>query len=61
MKISWLTYPPGLINRMTTGMKYLWWHLSRENANRVLIEAEPAPPAHAISPAASQARKHHIS
>ncbi len=36
-----LTYLPGALNRMTAGMKYLWWHLSHENTNRVLIEPEP--------------------
>jgi NADH:ubiquinone reductase (H+-translocating) len=57
--IAWgllhLSYLPGTVNRMTTGLKYLWWHLSHEEANRVLIEPEPAtpPPAapHAIPPA----------
>jgi NADH dehydrogenase len=48
--IAWgflhLTYLPGAVNRMTTGMKYLWWHLSHENTNRVLIEPEPATPPH---------------
>jgi NADH:quinone reductase (non-electrogenic) len=39
-----LTYLPGVVNRMTTGLKYLWWHLSHENTNRVLIEPEPATP-----------------
>jgi len=46
--ITWgflhLTYLPGTVNRMTTGLKYLWWHLSHENTNRVLIEPEPASP-----------------
>ena len=32
--IAWgflhLTYLPGALNRMTTGLKYLWWHLSHE-------------------------------
>jgi NADH dehydrogenase len=41
-----LTYLPGVVNRMTTGLKYLWWHLSHENTNRVLIEPEPATPAY---------------
>jgi NADH dehydrogenase len=48
--IAWgflhLTDLPGAVNRMTTGMKYLWWHLSHENTNRVLIEPEPATPPH---------------
>ena len=35
-----LTYLPGALNRMTAGMKYLWWHLSHENTNRVLIEPD---------------------
>jgi NADH dehydrogenase len=35
-----LTYLPGVLNRMTAGMKYLWWHLSHENTNRVLIEPD---------------------
>jgi NADH:ubiquinone reductase (H+-translocating) len=48
-----LTYLPGAVNRMTTGMKYLWWHLSHENTNRVLIEPEPATPPH---PAPSRGR-----
>jgi NADH:quinone reductase (non-electrogenic) len=39
-----LTYLPGALNQMTAGMKYLWWHLSHENTNRVLIEPEPAAP-----------------
>jgi NADH dehydrogenase len=46
--IAWgllhLSYLPGAVNRMTTGLKYLWWHLSHEEANRVLIEPEPATP-----------------
>jgi NADH:ubiquinone reductase (H+-translocating) len=25
-----LTYLPGALNRMTAGLKYLWWHLSHE-------------------------------
>lgn len=37
-----LTYLPGALNRMIAGMKYLWWHLSHENTNRVLIEPEAA-------------------
>lgn len=48
-RLAWLawgvlhiSYLPGRLNRLTTGLKYLWWHLSHENANRVLIE--PAPP-----------------
>lgn len=47
-RLAWLawgalhiSYLPGQLNRLTTGLKYLWWHLSHENANRVLIEAEP--------------------
>jgi NADH:ubiquinone reductase (H+-translocating) len=57
--ITWgflhLTYLPGALNRMTTGLKYLWWHLSHENTNRVLIESEPAtpPPAHPAGTAGS--------
>lgn len=46
-RLAWLawgflhiTYLPGALNRMTTGLKYLWWHLSHETANRVLIESE---------------------
>ena len=35
-----LTYLPGTLNRMTAGMKYLWWHLSHENTHRVLIEPD---------------------
>jgi NADH dehydrogenase len=38
-----LSYLPGIINRATTGLKYLWWHISHENANRVLIEPEREP------------------
>lgn len=53
--ITWgflhLTYLPGAVNRMTTGLKYLWWHLSHENTNRVLIEPEPATPPPATAPA----------
>ena len=56
--ITWgflhLTYLPGTVNRMTTGLKYLSWHLSHENTNRVLIEPEPATPPPA-PPAAPQA------
>ncbi len=37
-----LSYLPGAVNRMTTGLKYLWWHLSHENANRVLMDGEAA-------------------
>lgn len=33
-------YLPGGANRMTTGLKYLWWHVSHESADRVLIEPE---------------------
>ncbi|HET7244682.1 MAG TPA: NAD(P)/FAD-dependent oxidoreductase [Streptosporangiaceae bacterium] len=47
-----LTYLPGALNRMTAGMKYLWWHLSHENTDRVLIEPEPA-----AGPAAPLARQ----
>ena len=58
--ITWgflhLTYLPGAVNRMTTGLKYMWWHLSHEEANRVLIEPEPAAPAPPTPPAASPAR-----
>jgi NADH:ubiquinone reductase (H+-translocating) len=36
-------YLPGVVNRVATGLKYLWWHLSHENTNRVLIEPEPQP------------------
>ncbi len=47
--ITWgflhLTYLPGALSRMIAGMKYLWWHLSHENTNRVLIEPERAVPA----------------
>jgi NADH:ubiquinone reductase (H+-translocating) len=43
--IAWgvlhLGYLPGAASRMTAGLKYLWWHVSHENANRVLIEPEP--------------------
>lgn len=43
--IAWgflhLGYLPGTANRMTVGLKYLWWHFSHENANRVLLEEEP--------------------
>ena len=58
--ITWgflhLTYLPGAVNRMTTGLKYLWWHLSHEEANRVLIEPQPAAaPAPPTRPAASPA------
>ena len=60
--ITWgflhLTYLPGVMNRLTTGLKYLWWHLSHEEANRVLIEPEPAAPARATPPAAAQAHQH---
>jgi NADH:quinone reductase (non-electrogenic) len=63
--ITWgflhLTYLPGVINRMTTGLKYLWWHLSHEEANRVLLEPEPAGPAPTTPPAADQAHQHPIS
>jgi NADH:quinone reductase (non-electrogenic) len=57
--ITWgflhLSYLPGAVNRMTTGLKYLWWHLSHEEANRVLIEPGPAAPAPAAAPGASPA------
>ena len=43
--IAWgflhLGYLPGTANRMTVGLKYLWWHFSHENANRVLLDEEP--------------------
>ena len=35
-----VAYLPGAMNRMTTGLKYLWWHITHENANRLLIEPE---------------------
>lgn len=48
-RIAWIawgflhvSYLPGAVNRMTTGFKYLWWHVTHENANRVLMEDEPA-------------------
>ncbi len=45
--IAWgflhIGYLPGVVNRMTTGLKYLWWHVSHETTNRVLIESEPVP------------------
>ncbi len=50
-----LTYLPGALNRMTAGMKYLWWHLSHENTHRVLIEPEPA--AAPAAPAGPPARQ----
>jgi len=60
--ITWgflhLTYLPGVINRMTAGLKYLWWHLSHEEANRVLIEPGPAALSDATPPTASPARQH---
>lgn len=60
--IAWgllhLTYLPGALNRMTTGLKYLWWHLSHEEANRVLIEPEPATPPPAAPRAIPPARQH---
>jgi NADH:ubiquinone reductase (H+-translocating) len=60
--ITWgflhLTYLPGAINRTTAGLKYLWWHLSHEEANRVLIEPEPVAPAPATPTAAAQAHQH---
>ena len=60
--IAWgllhLTYLPGAVNRMTTGLKYLWWHLSHEEANRVLIEPEPATPPAATPHAIPPARQH---
>ena len=45
-----LGYLPGVANRMTTGLKYLWWHVSHESANRVLIEPEPPTPTTDIPP-----------
>jgi len=36
-----ISYLPGAVNRMTTGMKYMWWHVTHESANRVLMEDEP--------------------
>jgi NADH dehydrogenase len=50
-----LTYLPGVINQMTTGMKYVWWHLTHEEANRVIIEPEPGTPPQPTPTAASQA------
>ena len=57
-RLAWITwgflhliYLPGTVNRMTTGLKYLWWHLSHENTNRVLIEPEPATPLPPAPPA----------
>lgn len=44
-----LTYLPGAVNRMTTGLKYLWWHLTHENANRLLIEPDTQTPAETTS------------
>ena len=38
-----INYLPGELNRLATGLKYLWWHVAHENANRVLIEPEPEP------------------
>jgi hypothetical protein len=59
--IAWgllhLSYLPGAVNRMTTGLKYLWWHLSHENTNRVLIEPEPATPPHPVPQAIPPARQ----
>lgn len=34
-------YLPGTANRITVGLKYLWWHFSHENINRVLLEQQP--------------------
>jgi hypothetical protein len=52
--VSWgllhLTYLPATASRMTTGLKYLWWHLSHENANRVLIEPAAPKPSEAAFP-----------
>ena len=63
--ITWgflhLTYLPGAISRTTAGLKYLWWHLSHEQANRVLIEPEPPVLARTTPPAASHARQDLIS
>lgn len=61
--ITWgflhLSYLPGVINRMTAGLKYLWWHLSHENANRVLMEGKPVTPAHATRSAAEPQDRQH--
>lgn len=35
-----LSYLPGTVNRASTGLKYLWWHLTHENVHRVLLETE---------------------
>lgn len=47
--IAWgflhLGYLPGVINRMSTGLKYLWWHVSHESAYRALIEPDAPVPA----------------
>jgi NADH dehydrogenase len=46
-RIAWLAwgflhlgYLPGTVNRASTGLKYLWWHLTHENVHRVLLETE---------------------
>jgi NADH:ubiquinone reductase (H+-translocating) len=46
-RLAWLAwgllhvgYLPGTVNRASTGLKYLWWHLTHENVHRVLIETE---------------------
>jgi NADH:quinone reductase (non-electrogenic) len=60
--IAWgflhLTYLPGAVNRMTTGLKYLSWHLSHENTNRVLIEPELAAPPRSAPQAIPSARQY---
>lgn len=46
-RLAWLAwgflhlgYLPGTVNRVSTGLKYLWWHLTHENVHRVLLETE---------------------
>lgn len=46
-RLAWLAwgflhlgYLPGTVNRASTGLKYLWWHLTHENVHRVLLETE---------------------
>jgi NADH dehydrogenase len=46
-RLAWLAwgflhvgYLPRTVNRASTALKYLWWHLTHENVHRVLIETE---------------------
>ena len=49
-----VAYLPGAVNRMTTGLKYLWWHITHENANRLLIESEAPEPTDLTRPEATR-------